>query len=79
MIEFNEARVEEIARNYCRLLDLDPDERVAHGADVAPGCVAPAILLYSPRWKRVAIEVRERLTWNAAEWEPSQLPAERND
>lgn len=56
-----ESQLEAAAREYCRLAEIDPEQLVSHGADVPrDGWFVPAILLYSPRWKRVARVLREQ-------------------
>jgi hypothetical protein len=60
IMTFNEARVEEIAREYCRLKGLDPEARVGHGQE------GSMMWHYAPRWTLVAEQVRDRLTWDAA-------------
>lgn len=54
-----DADIERVAREWCRLAGVNPDETAQHGADPSPGTnIVPAILCYSPRWTRVAREVR---------------------
>lgn len=63
MIEFNEKEVERVAREYCRITDRDPDERVGHAIE------GSGAWHMSPQWMLVAVKVRERLTMDAAMWE----------
>ncbi len=54
---------ESAARELCRLRGIDPDQRVGHDADPLPGGYVPAVMLYSPAWRRAVreIEAQERL------------------
>lgn len=54
---------ERIARRYCQLMGLDPDEQVADGADPGPSGFVPDALLYSPRWKLVAKQSGAQVAW----------------
>lgn len=54
---------ERIAKRWCELMGLDPYDTIQHGADPEPGGYIPAILLYSPRWQRVAREVPAQMAW----------------
>jgi hypothetical protein len=53
-------QVEQVAREWCRLAGVDPDAMVGHGADPDSSGYVCAVWLHSPRWTRVAREVRER-------------------
>lgn len=45
------------ARELCRIRGIDPDARVAHGADPDPDSMyVPYVMLYSPAWARIARE-----------------------
>ncbi len=54
---------EAAARELCRLRGIDPDQRVAHGADPLPSGVVPMVCLYSPAWRLAVreIEAQERI------------------
>ena len=64
-----EDRIEKLARAMCEAIDVDPDQSVGHGygynfkprviRDNESG-IAPAVLLYSPRWRYHA--------WDAEKW-----------
>lgn len=54
-----EAERECAAHELCRLRGIDPGQRAAHGADPDPAGYVPAVLLYSPAWKRALREVTE--------------------
>ena len=49
---------EMVARGVCRTLGLDPDTLVGHGADPDEFGSVVSVWLSSPRWMRVAREVR---------------------
>lgn len=51
-------QLEKAAREYCRLTGENPDEQVGHGADANEYGVVPAVMLYSPRWTRVARHIK---------------------
>lgn len=42
-----EQQIEKAAREYCRLLGLDPDEMVGHGADPTSNGLVMSVILYS--------------------------------
>lgn len=50
-------QLEKAARAYCASAGLDPDEKVGHGAPPSSDGWAPAVLMYSPRWRIVADEL----------------------
>jgi|688.fasta_scaffold1333883_2 hypothetical protein len=54
-----EAQLEIAARKYCELAGLNPDEQVGHGAEPDESGVVLDVMLYSPRWKRVAIKIAQ--------------------
>ncbi len=53
--------LEIIARRYCERMGLDPDDRVRHGADPDAHGFVVDVLLISPRWERVAREIKPML------------------
>jgi hypothetical protein len=55
----SEAQLEVAARKYCELAGLNPDEQVGHRADPDEMGVVLDVMLYSPRWKRVAIKIAQ--------------------
>jgi hypothetical protein len=61
----NAAQLERAARRLCKLRGVDPEMRVAHGADPDHNGHIPCVLLYSPMWTRLAREVREH--WELTE------------
>jgi hypothetical protein len=65
-VNYDETRVEAIARKLCAIRGQDPDAHIPHGADDDGSGFVPAILLYSPRWRRVAREVRDRIDMDTA-------------
>lgn len=58
--------IEKVAREWCRLAGVDPDERVSHDPDPDPSGFVFGIALYSPRWKRVALMVEEHAQMHEA-------------
>lgn len=57
---------ESIARHICLLLNVNPDDKVAHPAPPDGQGFAPAILLHSPRWRLIAQDVPIHLAWFSA-------------
>lgn len=58
-VKMTPEHLERAARMVCRMRGLDPDERVGHGVDPSPGSdYVPDCMVYSPRWARVAREVK---------------------
>lgn len=57
---------ERIARRYCELMGMNPNELVAHGADPTGKGYVPAVLLKSPLWTRIAREAPSQLAWFTA-------------
>jgi len=54
-----ENEIEIAARELCCIRKIDPDFKVSHGYDPQPGdTMIPAVLLHSPAWTRLAIEIR---------------------
>lgn len=66
MIEFNEKRVEEVARHYCRLKGLDPDAKATDRIFIKDGVFTTEPVL---NWELATERVREWLTMEAAIWE----------
>lgn len=58
-----DAQLEVAAREYCKLLGVNPDETVCHGAEPDPNGIVLSVCLYSPRWQtlRNAIQRHEFL------------------
>lgn len=52
-------QLEAAAREYCRLAGLDPDESVSHSPEPNDNGVVLDVLMYSPRWKRVARRIED--------------------
>jgi len=52
-----DAQLEIAARKYCEIAGINPDEQVGHGAEPDENGYVFAVMLYSPRWKRVATEI----------------------
>jgi hypothetical protein len=48
---------EAAARELCRLRGIDPDKRIAHGADPSPEGYVPGVCLQSPAWMRALREI----------------------
>lgn len=51
-------KFEAIARKYCALRGLDPDDRIAHSHPEGL-----AVMLYSPRWKLLAEHAKDLDFW----------------
>ena len=52
-LPLSDAQVERAAREYCRLMGLDPDQRV--GLPSPPGSM---VYLQGPQWQAYALSVR---------------------
>ena len=55
----NDEQLEFAARVWCHLNDQDPDEKISHGADPGPDGVVLSVCLYSPRWTRIARDLKK--------------------
>lgn len=69
---------ERIARRYCELMGMDPDQLVSHGADPTGTGYVPAVLLRSPLWTRVAMQAPSQLAWFTALSEFSASEGEKH-
>lgn len=69
---FNEARVEEVARAYCRLKGLNPDDDVPNEEANRFG----GAYYITKRWREVANRVRDEWIMDAANWESSAVISE---
>jgi hypothetical protein len=69
-------QVERVARRLCVIRGFNPDDMVPHSPDPDSSGVVYSILLYSPRWERVAREVRARMEMDAALEEPATTDGE---
>lgn len=54
---------EGIARRYCELMGIDPDQEVGHEADPGPDGFVPGVCVISPRWRLVAKEAKSQIAW----------------
>jgi hypothetical protein len=54
-------QLEKAARHLCKLRGIDPDQQVAHGAEPDSRGYVHAILLHSPVWSRVVIEIERHM------------------
>lgn len=59
-IELDEAMVERVARRWCEIHGLEPDESVLHD-----------VVLSSPRWKLEAQRIRDFIIIQGLLWEDS--------
>lgn len=59
-------QLERSARHYCKLMGVDPDELVGHGADPNPSGYTPMVLMHSPRWKLITRELHDAWAMNEA-------------
>lgn len=66
---FNEARVEEVAREYCRLKGLNPDDDVPNEEANRFG----GAYYITKRWREVANRVRDEWTMSAANCAPTKV------
>jgi len=57
---------ERIARRYCELMGMDPNQLVDHGADATGTGYVPAVLRRSPLWMRVVRQAPSQLAWFTA-------------
>lgn len=53
----NAKQLEAASREYCRLVQRDPDEIIGHGADPDAHGVTTLQFYYSRRWERVARDI----------------------
>ncbi len=79
MTEPTDAWLEAAGRALCARLGLDPDEKVGHDIDLAPGFsgFVPDVLLYSPQWSRMALMMKHQWHLREAAAEADRLMAER--
>jgi hypothetical protein len=49
---------ERIARRYCDLMKLNPDDVIQHGGETLP-----PYSQYTARWQWIALKVPEQLAW----------------
>ena len=62
----NDKQKEKAAKKLCELRGIDPDSKVAHGADPDKNGFSLDILLYSPAWTRVLREIEDADNINIA-------------
>lgn len=61
-----EKQLEAAAREYCRLMGIDPDILVAHGAQPDEHGVVQAVLEHSPRWILLKGLIRQHAALDSA-------------
>lgn len=62
----NARDVERVAREYCRLIGVDPDTMIGHGAEPDANGFVPAVMCYSPRWQLIARRVEDEAAMRKA-------------
>ncbi len=56
-----ESELELASRRYCALAGIDADQSVAHGPEPNEDGTVYSILLYSPMWRLVVVDIKRHL------------------